>query len=247
MNLRRARNGRRMIFPSGSFEVQRMRSPRLSVLGLAAGAAVALTSSVAPAQQLKAASWQDSWFWGAYGGYTSLATSVARTNAPTVGAEWVITRSRFALNLFAEQSYFNAVSTIVDFPTTAPRRVDITDMRRFGFAAMIFTPEFKALKPYVGLGYSMNFIKTGTPQGSSFASPQARDSVLSRVKNARAAGKPFGDIGLMYIWHRFAPFAQYTVMPTKGTGNWFVNGEGFTNIWSAGLRFNFGSSIERNW
>jgi hypothetical protein len=219
-----------------------MRSLRLIVL--AAAAAVAVDSSSAAAQQ-KAASWQDSWFWGAYGGYTSFATAIARTNAPTIGADWVITRSRYALNLFAEQSYFNAVSTVVDFPTTAPRRVDIQDMRRFGFSAMIFTPEFKIIKPYFGLGYSMNFIKTGTPQGSSYASPEARDSVLARVNDARAAGKPFGNFGLMLIFHRIAPFAQYTVMPTQGTGNWFVNGQGFTNIWSAGVRFNFGTSIER--
>jgi hypothetical protein len=227
-------------------EVQRMRSLRLNVLGLAALAAAGLTPAGAAAQE-KAASWQDSWFWGAYGGYTSFATSVAHTNAPTIGADWVITRSRYALNVFAEQSYFNAVSTVVDFPTTAPRRVDITDMRRVGFAAMIFTPSYKLLKPYVGLGYALNFIKTGTPEGAAYASPAARDSVLLRVRNARAAGKPFGDFGLMLVWRRFAPFAQYTVMPTQGTGNWFVNGQGFTNIWSAGLRYNFGTSIEKNW
>ena len=223
-----------------------MRSLRLLVLAFAASAGVGLAPSAARAQQ-NAASWQDSWYWGAYGGYTSFATTIASKNAPTVGLDWVITRTRFALNLFAEQSYFNAVSTIQDFPTAAPRKVDITDMRRVGFSAMIFTPSLKWVKPYVGFGYAFNFIKTGNPEGTFFASPQARDTVLSRINDARTAGKVFGDVGFMFMIGRFSPFAQYAVMPTKGNGNWMVNGEGFTNIWSAGLRVNLGSSIEKKW
>ena len=223
-----------------------MRSLRRLALAVFAFLAAGLAPSSAAAQR-SAASWQDSWFWGAYGGYTSFGTRVASTNAPTIGLDWVITRSRFALNVFAEQSYFNAVSTVADFPTSADRKVDITDMRRVGFSAMFLTPSWKIFHPYVGLGYAMNFIKSGTPQGSFYASPAARDSVLNRVNDARTAGKPFGNLGLMIIVGRVAPFAQYSVMPTKGTGNWMVNGDGFTNIWSAGLRLNLGGSIEKKW
>lgn len=223
-----------------------MRSLRRLAFAVLASAAVGIAPSSAAAQR-SAASWQDSWFWGAYGGYTSFGTRLANTNAPTIGLDWVITRSRFALNVFAEQSYFNAVSTVADFPTAADRKVNITDMRRFGFSAMLLTPSWKIIHPYVGLGYAFNFIKQGTPQGSFYASPAARDSVIARVNDARSAGKPFGNLGLMIIVGRVAPFAQYTVMPTRGTGNWMVNGEGFTNIWSAGLRLNLGSSIEKKW
>jgi len=223
-----------------------MRSFRVIVLALAASAAVGLVHSAAAAQQ-PATGWQDSWFWGAYGGQTSFATAIARTNAPTIGVDWVITRSRYALNVFAEQSYFNAVSTVPDFPTSAPRRVDITDMRRVGFAAMIFTPELRQLKPYLGLGWSFNFIKEGTPEGSFYATPAARDSVLQRINNARSIGKFFGSLGFMASYGKFAPFAQYTIMPTKGSGDWMVNGEGFTSIWTAGIRYNVGSSISKKW
>src|ERR1700688_2311998 len=101
-----------------------MRSFRLVVLAFAASAAVGLSPSAAAAQQT-APSWQDAWFWGAYGGYTSFATSVARTNAPTIGLDWMITRDNFALNVFAEQSYFNAVSTVPDFSTPAQRLVNM--------------------------------------------------------------------------------------------------------------------------
>jgi hypothetical protein len=193
----------------------------------------------------KASSIQDSWLWGAYGGYASIPTAIATTNAPTVGAEWVITRTRYAINVFADQSYFDAVSTIPDANTA--RRVDIQDLRRVGFAGMIFTPEFNVFKPYFGFGYSFNFIKSATPEGSAFSSAAARDTVLKRVDNARAEGKLFGEFGVMAVYHRFAPFAQYVVMPTKGKGTWLVNGDGFTYLWQVGLRYNFGTSIEKKW
>jgi hypothetical protein len=223
-----------------------MRSFRHIVLALAASAAVGLSPSAAVAQQ-GAGQWQDAWFWGAYGGYTSFATPIARTNAPTIGIDWMITREHVALNVFAEQAYFNAVSTIPDFPTSAPRRVDIQDMRSVGFAVMIFPREIFAVKPYFNLGYAFNFIKTGSPEGSSFATPAARDTVLGRINDARTSGKLFASVGVMKVVGRFAPFFQYTVMPTKGSDAWMVNGEGFTNIWSAGLRYNFGTSVEKKW
>ncbi len=117
-------------------------------------------------------------------------------------------------------------------------------MRRVGFSALIFLPEIK-VKPYVGFGYSFNFIKQAVPEGQFFATPEARDTVMSRVDAARAQGNLFGKIGVMYLWRRFAPFAEYSVMPTKGSGDWYLNGNGMTNIWSLGLRYNFGTSIDK--
>ena len=222
-----------------------MRSFRLFVFALAIGV-TGLIPSVARAQN-PVASWQDSWYWGAYGGQTQFPTAIATTTAPTIGIDWVITRTRFALNVFAEQSYFNAVSTIPDYPSSAPRRVDLTDMRRIGFTAMIFTPSWRMIKPYVGGGFAFNFIKEATPQGAFFTTPGARDTVLKRVNSARTAGKLFGDVGVMAMLGRFAPFVQYTIMPTQGTSGWFINGDGFTTIWKAGVRMNFGTSVDKKW
>jgi hypothetical protein len=225
-----------------------MRSFRHIVLALAASAALGLSPSEGAAQQ-PAVAWQDSWFWGVYGGVTSFTTTIARTNnAPTIGVDWMITRERFALNVFAEQSYFNAVSTIQDPSTSALRRVNITDMRRVGFAGMFFTPEYRMLKPYFNVGFALNFIKTGTPEGGFYRDSTARNAVLTRIEDARTNGKLFASFGVMTLLRgRYAPFAQYTVMPTKGSGNWMLNGEGFANVFSLGLRYNFGSSIQKKW
>jgi hypothetical protein len=216
-------------------------------------ALVALTATAvaaAPAQAQGDANWDyrpNAWYWGMYGGQTSFATSIARTNAPMAGVEWMITRRNFALNVFAEQSYFNAVSTVTDFPTSAPRRVDIQDMRRIGGSGMIFLPQYHYFHPWFGAGYAFNLIREATPQGSSYASPAARDSVTSRVNAARSQGKTFFDFGMMFAWKQWAPYVQYTLMPTQGSSSWFLNGEGSAKIWRAGFRYSFGPSINEKW
>ena len=165
-----------------------MRSTRLSLAVLTAAACL----GAAPLAAQGSANWDvrpNSWYWGLYGGQTSFPTSIARTYAPVVGGEWTITRSRFALNVFAEQSYFNAVSTITDFPTSAPRRVDIKDLRRVGAAAFSFLPPYKYFHPYFGVGYAFNMIREATPQGSPDSSAAARDTISARIESARTAGK----------------------------------------------------------
>jgi hypothetical protein len=208
-------------------------------------AATAIAASPARAQGV--AEWDyrpNSWYWGMYGGQTSFATSIARTTAPNFGVEWMITRTKFAMNVFAEQAYFNAVSTVTDPTTSAPRRVDIKDLRRVGGTAMMFLPQYKYFHPWFGVGYAFNFIREAEPQGSSYASPAARDATLQRVNDGRAQGKAFGEFGMMFTYRQWAPYVNYTAMPTKGSGSWMVNGEGFTNIWKLGFRYSFGTAIE---
>ena len=230
-----------------------MRSSRLVVLSLAAIATVGLTPSTGAAQAATQG-FTDSWYWGAYGGYTSFSTAFGtqslHTTAPTIGAEWMITRQKFALNVFVDQSYFTTSSSISSPTSGAPLAVNINDMRRVGFDLMLFTPEYRSFKPYVGLGYSFNFINSAslrtcagcTPTASSQA---AADSNQKAIVDARSMGKVFANVGVMYIYKRFAPFAQVTVMPTQGVSDWYINGTGFTTMAIVGLRYNFGSSIEK--
>ena len=229
-----------------------MRSSRLVFLSLAAIATVALTPRAGVAQATERG-FSDSWYWGAYGGYTNLSTAYGSqnltTNAPTIGAEWMLTRSKFALNIFVEQAYFNTSSSIASPTSSTPLAVNITDMRRAGFDLMVFTPQLGAVKPYVGFGYAFNFINSASLSQcagcNTFSSQAAADSNSRAISNARSMGKAFLDVGAMWIYKRWAPFAQFEVMPTQGKSDWFVNGTGFTTVWKAGLRYNFGSSIEK--
>ncbi len=229
-----------------------MRSSRLVVLSLAAAAAVGLTPSAGAAQSA-AQGFTDSWYWGAYAGFTSFQTAFGtenlHTTAPVIGVDWMLTRAKFALNIFADQSYFSTLSSITSPTGAGPLAVNINDMRQVGFSLMIFTPEYKQFKPYVNLGYSFNFInsaalRTGS-SGATFPTQAAADSNQTAIIDARAEGKVFGGVGVMYLYKKFAPFAQVMVMPTQGVSDWYLNGAGFTTMWSVGLRYNFGTSIEK--
>ena len=229
-----------------------MRSCRLVVLSLAAVAAAGLTPSSGGAQSATQG-FADSWYWGVYGGGTTVQTTAGssnlRTIAPSIGVDWMITRKSFALNIFADQTFFSTLSSITSPTGPAPLPVNISDMPRLGFAAMIFTPEYKSIKPYFGVGYSFNFINSAALRTCAncvtFPTKAAADSNQKAITDAKAMGKAFGNVGVMYIWRRFAPFAQYTVMPTQGSSDWYLNGSGVTSIWTVGLRYNFGTSVEK--
>jgi len=118
-------------------------------------------------------------------------------------------------------------------------------LRRVGFMGMVFLPNWTWFRPYVGLGYSFNFINQAEPIGSFFNSAAERDAAQARVNDARALAKATYSAGFLLTWHHFAPYAQYTMMPTKGSGDWLINGTGSTSFWEAGLRYNFGSAIEK--
>jgi hypothetical protein len=217
-----------------------MRSARVvSLLGLL------LMPSVAAAQEKNPFS--DSWFWGAKGGMAFLRTEIARTEAPVVGIEWLITRSKYGLYVGLDQAYFDAVSTVNDAPTRGVvRRVDIRDLRRFEVAGYMFPVAWwEMLRPYFGLGYSFNFVVEAESEGSQFANAEARDTVLARIESAKTRSSIFATFGLQLDWRRFAPFVQASWMPTHGRSPFLINGRGFTYYVEGGLRYNFGTAIEK--
>jgi hypothetical protein len=206
----------------------------------------------------------DSWFWGAKGGMAFLHTGTeSRTDAWLVGAEWLITRSKFGLYVGLDQAYFGCIptelepcdedtrvlSTVNDAPTRGvTRRVDIQDMRRLSFSAYFFPKswgESAQLRPYIGLGYSFNFVVRAQSDGNQFANAAARDTVLARIEQAKTRSSILMTTGLQVNYKRIAPFVQALVMPTRGSNNFLINGNGFTYYVEGGIRVNVGSAIER--
>jgi hypothetical protein len=214
-----------------------------SRLGCALTLAVLVPVTVAA--QAAGAPIENSWFWGAGGGRFSFPTYFHRVDAPMISADWLITRQRWGLQVYASQAYFTDSSTVADPNSSGLRKAQMTDLRRIGFQGIVFLPNWTWFRPYAGVGYSFNYVKQATPIGTFFNSAAARDSAEQRVSDARSQSKATFSGGFMITWNKFAPYAQYTVMPTKGTGDWLLNGDGATNFWEVGLRYNFGSSIER--
>lgn len=215
----------------------------ISRLGCALTLAALLPA--AAAAQRAGAPIENSWFWGAGGGRISFPTYFHRVDAPMIGADWLITRQRWALQVYASQAYFTDSSTVTDPNSSGLRKALMTDMRRVGFQGIMFLPNWSWFRPYAGAGYSLNYVKQASPIGTFFNSAAARDSAQKRVNDAKSIANPTFTGGFMITWHRFAPYAQYTSMPTKGSGKWLLNGEGSTSFWEAGMRYNFGSAIEK--
>jgi hypothetical protein len=190
----------------------------------------------------------NSWFWGGKGGVAFLPTATNRAEAPAFGAEWLITRTKFAMYVALDQAYFDAVSTVENAPSNGVvRLVDIRDMRRFTTAVYFFPGSLGdgLFRPYAGLGYSFNYVVRATSQGNQFDSPEARDTVMTRIETAKTRGSVIGTLGAQLQLWRIAPFVQATVVPTRGSNEFLINGQGFTYYVEGGIRINFGNAIER--
>lgn len=208
--------------------------------------ALVLAPSVATAQERLPFS--NSWFWGGKGGIAFLPTATNRAEAPAFGAEWLITRTRLGMYVSLDQAYFDAVSTVENAPSTGVvRLVDIRDMRRLTAAVYYFPYSFGDgfLRPYAGVGYSFNYIVRAASQGNQFDSPEARDTVLTRIETAKTRVSLITTLGAQLQIGRVAPFIQGTWVPTRGSNQFLINGNGFSYYVEGGLRINFGNSIER--
>lgn len=205
----------------------------------------ALIPAVAAAQQPTSAPIENSWFWGVSGGRISFPTYFHRVDAPMIGADWLITRQRWALQVYGSQAYFTDSSVVNDPNSSGLRKASMTDLRRVGFQGVVFLPNWTWFRPYAGFGYSFNFVNKAAPIGTQFSSAAARDSAVNRVEKARAVTKATYTAGFMVTWRKFAPYAEYTMMPTRGSGDWLINGTGSTSFYQAGLRYNFGGAIEK--
>ncbi|MEO6446414.1 MAG: hypothetical protein ABIZ91_06960 [Gemmatimonadaceae bacterium] len=219
--------------------------------GLVLFAAVALPSvgraqAMSHAAPKAARNFDDSWFWGVKGGSTMFTTGdngSAKVSAPTVGAEWLITRTRVALNLSIEQAFFDRNAVVFD--NTAPgsaRSVSISDLRRYNASLFVFPVRYGSLRPYAGLGLALNVIQSAEPQGT-YSSSQAQQNVFNTVNEQSSRTSPVFTVGAQAEVYRASVFAQVATMPTRN--NFLINGAANTFMLEAGVRFNLLSAIER--
>ncbi|NUR20355.1 MAG: hypothetical protein HOQ12_12550, partial [Gemmatimonadaceae bacterium] len=179
---------------------------------------------------------KDSWFFGAKAGnMTYWTTTTSHGQAPMLGGETLITRSRGGLYISLDQAFFDGTTTVID-GAGAQRIVDIKDNRRATVAAMIFPKAFGWIRPYGGIGFAMNFMQQATARGGADATTQ---QIIDEQKTASA---PIFIIGTQLQLLRFSVFGQGSYMPAQNS-SLFNNNE--TYFVEAGIRYNIGSSIER--
>ncbi|MEP7346182.1 MAG: hypothetical protein ABI877_12990 [Gemmatimonadaceae bacterium] len=208
-------------------------------------ACIAFIPALVMAQKPADRAFVDSWFWGIKGGTAmfKVANGAGQKMAPSVGAEWLITRTKIALNVSVEQSFFDDQTGVYD-PTVsgAFRAVDISDWRRYQASIFFFPKAFDQLRPYAGMGLAINAIQNASPRGQ-FISQGAQDSVFRQVSDYSSRASVVFTGGAQYAVGRASLFGQASAMPTRS--RFLVSGSPYTVMFEGGVRYNIGSAIEK--
>ena len=187
-------------------------------------------------------SFKDSWFWGVKGGVITFSTATVENRIePVAGIEWLLTRTQGALYLSLDQSLFDATSALVD-TTGQSHRINIRDMRRATAALMAFPfaleSSFGAIRPYAGVGFALNFIRSAAFVSIPTDSARRHD-VMRRLEDQQDRAAPLLIVGLQLQVSRLAAFGQVTAMPAET--RFLLNGRP-TAFAEVGVRFNAGRS-----
>jgi hypothetical protein len=192
---------------------------------------------------------KDSWFWGLKGGGYSLADSGSNyVQAPTVGVEWLITRTHGGLFVSAAQTFFTQHSFTLRDPA-APldsglRPIAIKNMRRVDVALMGFPGDHIRFHPYVGAGMSLMQIASASPDGP-FSNEEQITYAAAVIQQERVAFSPFFIAGGQYRFRQLSVFGQLTGSPAQK--NFLAyNGKSFNFGYEAGIRYNVGTSISKD-
>jgi hypothetical protein len=217
----------------------------LRVLTAAIGLAALLpqTSAAQAGRQFK-----DAWFWGIKGGgmlYSSASTE--NSAAPLVGAEWLITRTRGGLYVSYDQAFLSTTGSFLDRDpdSTFTRNVSLKNMRKVSLAAMVFPFQSAKYHPYVGFGMAMSQIGAANFQ-SGFTNSGRYQIALDSVQSKKTSFSPTLIGGLQMRMQPFSVFGQAVASPTQQS--FFLrnaNSGSFNFSLEGGIRYNFGSSIDR--
>ena len=207
---------------------------------IAALFSAAVAPSVTSAQSAK--EFDDSWFWGVKAGVSTFSPTLGSTHSTaSYGAEWLITRTRAGLYVSYDEANVSTVSAVFDASAdNGFRSVSVDKMHRVSVAAIAFPWTFGRVRPYAGLGLTLNVIGSATPQLGASESEVSGD-VAERINDRRSQSAILGMGGVQVQFNRLAVFGQASVAPASS--NFLLNNSAL-GFFEAGVRYNFGSSRE---
>ncbi len=212
---------------------------------LTIAASVVALPSLATAQAGRP--FKDAWFWGVKaGGFTLADTGGANTFAPMVGAEWLITRTHGGLYISAGQAFFNSETLAMssESNTGTLRVIRLNNLRKFDVALMAFPGEHNRWHPYAGAGFTLQAVADADGQ-PPFNTVDDLAFTQALIQQNKVSFSPFGIIGAQYRFTGISVFGQATVNPTQH--NFLLyNGQAFNSSLEFGVRYNVGSSIDKN-
>ncbi|MEA2705750.1 MAG: hypothetical protein QOH22_538, partial [Gemmatimonadaceae bacterium] len=186
----------------------------------------------------------NSWFWGFKSGINTFsAPGHGNTSTVDLGIDWLITRSKGGLYVSGNQSIFKRDVDVFDpASSTGQRKVQVSDLRRISFAALAFPKHFGGVTPYGGIGYTIAVLGDARVYVDTLAgNPPPNNAFFDRVDQSRSRGAVFGMGGVQIQTKRAAIFAQETMLPSNGQFMF----PSVLSFFEFGVRYNFGSSIDR--
>ena len=211
-----------------------------------AGALLSFASAASMAQSARP--FQNSWFWGLKtGGTFTSSRSSSNVTAPLAGVDWLITRNRGGIYASFDQSFLSQYATLADSvtPTDTPSRVNIKDLRRLTLAIMGYPGDWDRIHPYVGLGMVYSMVGQVKHVGT-FGSSQQSDAYTQIVGAYKSAFAPTVMAGVQWDVRNFALFTQAMVWGANQQFFLSSPGRGANASLEIGIRYNFGSSIEKD-
>ncbi len=189
---------------------------------------------------------QNSWFWGIKAGGTFMsAPSNANVTSAMGGLDWLITRNRGGVYVSLDQSFLSQYAVLADSvdPGNTSTVVKLKDMRRLTVALMGFPGDWPRFHPYAGLGMTYSSVAQILPQTAYTTSDQytLAQQIIQQYKSDFA---PTLLLGAQMQIQNAAVFVQ--AMGWQANQNFFLSSStrGFNASIEAGVRYNFGSSIE---
>jgi len=202
--------------------------------------ATIVVSAGADAQGVR--NFDNSWFWGFKSGVNTFSVpGHGNTSTVDLGIDWLITRTKGGLYVSGNQSIFERDLEFGDpTSTTGQRTVRVNDMRRITFAAVAFPKHFGGITPYGGIGYMIAVLGDARVFVDS-ANTFPNNAFLDEMDRERSRGAVIGMAGVQIRTKRAAIFAQETLVPSNRD---FLF-RSVLNFFEFGVRWNFGSSIDR--
>jgi len=216
--------------------MQKLRAVAVAVV------ATLVVSASASAQEMR--NFDNSWFWGFKSGINTFsAPGHGNTSTVDLGIDWLITRTRGGLYVSGNQSIFKRDVDVFDAASSTSRRtVQVSDLRRISFAALAFPKHFGGITPYGGVGYTIAVLGDARVfVDTTGSNPPPNNAFLDKVDNARSRGAVFGMAGVQIQTKMAAIFAQETMLPSNGQFMF----PSVLSFFEFGVRYNFGSSIDR--
>ena len=228
---------------------------------LTAAALAGIFPAAADAQQGRR--FENAWFWGVKGGgmlYShstpgvdaggqAVSQPAQNTNAPTVGIDWLITRSRGGLYASYDQGFLDETTAYcIDCqdPAAPIALVGLSNVRRVNLAGVFFPPVNRWVHPYVGAGLTfLQIADTEKLNREAYADdPQLEANIDATVTDDRTQLQPLAILGVQARFQPMSLFIQGTA--TQINERFLIRGGRTAMItYEIGVRYNIGSSIER--